>query len=147
MWCRSCPSLNLLCKRLSTVECEKTEHDYHFSAYADTGSRWTLWKLSTSPTHFTNSMSSRIFGTHAYNRHALVYGLSSKKNTFNFHSIPFWRNLFYLAKKTLTSDAHPSNCQLKKKVSLHTEFDPQNDRSVICIIQDHILSSNLPLHL
>lgn len=54
---------------------------------------------------------------------------------------------YFCQENSLTSADHPSNCQLKKTTSLHREFDPQNDRLAICIIQTHILCLPTSLHI
>lgn len=47
----------------------------------------------------------------------------------------------------LTSDVHPSNCQLKKTPRLHTQLHPQNDRLAICITQRHIFCLPTSLYI
>lgn len=141
MWCRSCPLLNLFCKRLSTMECKKTEHDYHFSAYADMiQTADGLCESSALVQHVSVTVCHPEFLEHKLTVDMHWFRLPIRKIFLTFTVYLSEETfLFLLRKNSLTTGAHPSNCQLKKKnASLRTEFDPQNNKMTVCIIQGYV---------
>lgn len=117
MWCRSCPLLNLFCKRLSTMECKKTEHDYHFSAYADMiQTADGLCESSALVQHVSVTVCHPEFLEHKLTVDMHWFRLPIRKIFLTFTVYLSEETfLFLLRKNSLTTGAHPSNCQLKKK--------------------------------